>query len=976
MIDATTEKNMRRFQILNRFYLPHIFGAILMVALPAFITFGQNSIVQPLDPDKIARATTLINEGLELYKQATEESLRAALPKFEEARQLTRELVIKQAEAACLIGIGQIYSDLGENQKALDYFNQALPLLESVSDRNSQAIAFNRLGLIYSSLGDKQKALDYYKQSLTLSKAVGNRNEEANALNNIGEIFNDSDDWQKALDYHNQALLIYQAIGNHREEATALGNLGKIYSRLGDRQKALDFYNQALSVYKAVGFRRGEAVTLNNIGLIYAKADDFQKALDYYQQSVSLEKLFGRKAGKAAVLNNIGGVYLQLKEPEEALDYLNQALILFRNVGDPNGEATALQGIGAAYDDLGDAPRAIDYYNRTLPLRRFVNNKSGEAGTLNNLMLSWNRVGNRQLAIFYGKQAIGKYQELRRNIETFDKETQRTYLKTVESTYRLFTEILIAAGRLPEAQQVLNAFKDQQFFDFNRNPNEPIKRITQTPRETESVARYQQSIEQIDKISFEFNELKRRIGTRQLGADETAQLQKLESELKTATDAFLAVLKQAEAEFSKLADEKDRVGEISDTVEMQKALRDLNRQTGQKAVAVYTLVGEDNFRALIVSPDGIKAVSTPISATELNKKALKLWGLLQSERYDPTILSEQIYDVVLKPLEAELPKDTKTIMWSLDGNLRYLPMAALWDGKQYLVERYNNVNFTRADGERMTRAVNTKWTGTGFGSSNAQTVELLGDRISFNALPGVSEELRQVFKQTTSKTGILAGEVLPDKQFTKTGFLASLKLHRPVVHIASHFSFRPGDEERSFLLLGDGTAFTLNDMKAETNLFQNVDLLTLSACNTAATQADANGREVDGFAELAQRLGAGAVMATLWSVADNSTPALMKDFYDLKLNRNLNKAEALRQAQMALITGSSEAKPVATRSDSPPVEIVIVKKPDDKKQFTKNTRSDVVYFNAQEAPLWDKSKHPPFAHPFYWSPFVLIGNWR
>ena len=162
---------------------------------------------------------------------------------------------------------------------------------------------------------------------------------------------------------------------------------------------------------------------------------------------------------------------------------------------------------------------------------------------------------------------------------------------------------------------------------------------------------------------------------------------------------------------------------------------------------------------------------------------------------------------------------------------------------------------------------------------NAQTVELLGDKISFSALPGVKAELSEIFKQTDSKTGILTGEILPDAKFSKTNFLEALKRKRPLVHIASHFSFRPGDEARSFLLLGDGTAFTLDEMKAEKNLFEGVDLLTLSACNTAAAQPDANGREIDGFAELAQRLGAGAVMATLWSVSDASTPWLMRDFY-------------------------------------------------------------------------------------------------
>ena len=255
------------------------------------------------------------------------------------------------------------------------------------------------------------------------------------------------------------------------------------------------------------------------------------------------------------------------------------------------------------------------------------------------------------------------------------------------------------------------------------------------------------------------------------------------------------------------------------------------------------------------TPDKITAASQPTKDVDLNQKALQLWGLLQSEKYDPLPLAQELYSLVFKPIEAQLPRDTKTILWSLDGNLRYLPMAALHDGKQYLIERYNHVVFTRADSERLLRPVSPRWTGLGLASSKAHEVELLGDKIRFNALPGVNEELRVIFRKNGSPGGIIEGLVLPDAEFTGTAMLAALDQKRPLVHISSHFSFRPGDEARSFLLLGDGTAMTLEEMKRHPGLFAGVELLTLSACNTAAQQADANGREIDGFAELAQRLG-------------------------------------------------------------------------------------------------------------------------
>jgi CHAT domain-containing protein len=464
---------------------------------------------------------------------------------------------------------------------------------------------------------------------------------------------------------------------------------------------------------------------------------------------------------------------------------------------------------------------------------------------------------------------------------------------------------------------------------------------------------------------------------RQPNVDEAAQRQQLEAQLKSASDEFLAFLKQAETEFSQPPSENDRADEIADTRKLQTALGQLKEQTGQNAVAIYTLVGADTYRALVITPNNIAAASQPVKGEALNEKSLQLWALLQSVRYDPAPLPQELYTTVFKPLESQLPKDTSTILWSLDGSLRYLPMAALHDGKQYLIERYNHVVFTRADSERLLRVVSPRWTGLGLGSSKAHTVELLGNRIAFNALPGVTEELRALFRQKGSSGGVLDGEVLPDARFTKTAMLSALKQKRPLVHISSHFAFRPGDEARSFLLLGDGSAMTLEEMKTQTDLFTGVELLTLSACNTAAQQAGADGREIDGFAELAQRLGAGSVMATLWPVADNSTPWLMREFYQTRQQGNsLTKAEAMRLAQLALLNGTAQTRPlpVAEKGTSFAVQVVIGA--DDGKRDGGATRANIVYINKKDARAFKRDENRPFAHPYFWAPFILIGNWK
>jgi CHAT domain-containing protein/Tfp pilus assembly protein PilF len=906
--------------------------------------------------DRDSEATVLTNIG-NVY--ASFGDMQKALDYYRQALPIRRAVGDRRGEAITLSEIGRAHDNLGETQKALDYYAQALPLYRAVDDRGGEAAVLNGIGAVYQSLGERREALAYYGQALQIAHAVGNIRGEATVLVNIGVIYYSLGENQKALDYLTQALPLTRAIGDRAGEARAIHNIGVVYDELGEKQKALEYYERVLPLVRALRNVRGEATVLNNIATIYLSSAESQKALDYFARALALRRAVGDRGGEAATLQNIGGVYHALGEGRKALDYYEQALALVRLVGDRGSEATILANVGAAYSILGERRKALGYYAQALPLARAVGDRTGEATTLNNLMYVYDGLHSPRFAVLYGKQSVDAYQQLRSNIQGLDKDVQKTYLKSVERAYRGLADLLIRQGRPAEAQQVLSAFKEQQFFDFARTQSSPLKPLARTPREEEFASRYEKISDSLGAVGGQVADFKRKLGTREPNAQEAGQLQQLEAQLQSASKEFYDLLKQAETEFSKPADGEDKVSEISDTTQMQAVLRQLKKDTGQTAVAVYTLAGETKFHALIVTADDITSVSSAVRGDELNRKAREMWGLLQSDAYDPTILSHDLYNAVFKPVEEKLPKDTQTIMWSLDGNLRYVSMAALYDGRHYLIERYNHVNFTRADTGRMTRAVTKSWTATGLGVSVAHTVELLGNKITFGELPGVGEELRLLIRQRDNPQGIFEGEALQDENFTRAAMLSALRRKRPVVHIASHFSFRPGDEERSFLLVGDGTAFTLAEMKQQQGLFDGVELLTLSACNTAAQVAGADGREIDAFAELAQRLGANAVMATLWQVADSSTPWLMQEFYRTRQDQTVNKAEALRRAQLALLKGKAEttALPVTQRSGD-------------------NTRAELLFVDAKNAIPFKKEPRKPFAHPYYWSPFILVGNWR
>lgn len=201
----------------------------------------------------------------------------------------------------------------------------------------------------------------------------------------------------------------------------------------------------------------------------------------------------------------------------------------------------------------------------------------------------------------------------------------------------------------------------------------------------------------------------------------------------------------------------------------------------------------------------------------------------------------------------------------------------------------------------------------------------------------------------------VSGTISADDSFTETGMETELDRHPPLVHIASHYVFHVGDDTKSYLLLGgketggQGFHLTLADLRDDQRMdFQGIELLTLAGCQTGLGSNDSDGREIDGLGITAQRKGAKAVVATLWAVDDASVGLLMATFYKLWVTTpGITKVEALEQAQLALLHGT--AVPAETPPGTPKDSSASAMKPRPASQY---------------------------ANPYYWAPFILIGNWK
>ena len=652
--------------------------------------------------------------------------------------------------------------------------------------------------------------------------------------------------------------------------------------------------------------------------------------------------------------------YLARATPEKlqsALSSFEESLALTRKSGNPSREAEALHNLATACERLGDRQRALSLYNQALAIRSRLKDPEGQGETLDRLMRLWKSMNQPALAAFYGKQAVNMFQQIRVNLQGIGEDLQKSYLGSHSATYRELADTLIVQGRIPEAQQVLDLLKNEEYLDFIRRDGAEamIGSAEYAARELSSLNLFNNVQDHIMRTGQRYAALSAK---EDLTPAEKIEFARLEKDLVAENEAYDKYLAALPQQFAVPAQGEAKADSLREAKGLQETLREL----GNGTVALYTVVTEDRYHVILITPETQEPFTYEIRAAELNRKIQDFRNVIMNPRLDPAPLSRELYKIIVGPVEDALQDaQARTLMWSLDGALRYVPIAALNDGHQYLVEKYDLTIFTPASHSRLERPAPAKWRGLGLGVSKGP-----------NPLPNVTNELHSVIhddSDAASEGGVVSGKILLDDSFTKDAMKEALQHGKgySLVHVASHFRFKPGNEYDSYLLLGGSEQvsderrhLTLAEIKSGTNIFRGVELLTLSACNTAVGSGE--GSEVENFAVLAQLKGARAVIATLWPVADVSTMHLMQEFYRLHDTRpDMTKVESLREAQLSLLRGCSG-------EGCPPISPQITP--------ASNDSSDLNHSHSADPTEFHTDPRAPYAHPYFWAPFVLIGNWR
>ncbi len=758
--------------------------------------------------------------------------LDRAIAQWKQAIQIyrsQRDQATQKPLAGLLTELAQAYSDLGQQRRAITLLQSAIEIALSNQNRLTQAAAQGALGNAHWALGEYEQALAAYQTSLNISRELNNVTYLATALNNLGNVH-----VSRAARYDYQAKSAYLE-GNEKEAAqlTQTANQEKVEARKS--------FEQSVQIAQGVAALEEVRGLMNLNRLIeQSSSTDQDLIVRHWNRVKELLSDAPDSRDKAYALINLAEQELTIGRLQvdrsnlQPSNLLDQALAVARKIGDARAESFAVGSLGQLYEAAND-------YGKAMELTRQAQFSAQQVNAPDSLYRwQWQAArilratGAKQQAIATYEQAIATLQTIRGDLVAVNKELQFNFREQVEPVYRELIALLLDSS----VQQL----------------NVPGSKIS-----------HKQRIVNSDVASFSLDR-------------EASPVQKVVDTL----------------ELLKLAELQNFFGDECVQVALSQGGGNAEL-TNTNAVAIYSVILNDQTQMILRSPNGsMTNYRVAISQKEIEKEIDQLRYFLelrQTEEYLPQ--AQKIYNLLIRPMEADLAVvKPSTLVFINDGVLRKVPMAALHDGKEFLIQKYpiaTTPSLSLTAGKPRDR-----------NHLEALSVGLSVERSPFAPLLNVKAEVAAVNK-------ILGGTELIDKAFTLSNLRSQLqKKSYPIVHIATHGKF--GVDAESTFLVGYDQRITIEELD---NLLrsrrgrQPIELLTLSACQTAV----GDNRSALGIAGVAVRAGVESALATLWYINDQSTVPLIAEFYRQLRQPNISKAEALRQAQLKMIADENYNHP-------------------------------------------------------------------
>ena len=820
--------------------------------------------------------------------------------------------------ALCYNVLGVILYHQGEMNDSLEYLNQSLELSREKGFDKLEMIGLYWLSIAQKRKGLREDALKSLKESLRLAREGGYKRRESKCLRRIGLLMMGYGRYRESMDYLQKSLEVARQKQDNQLMMLSLNGIGLVHRDLGNTEKAKAFLTRSLKMSQESGNRKWEALNLNGLGDICLGQKDYRCAFKRYRESVDLLESSGAKGALAKTYHKMGHTYLLEKKPETALHYFKKSYATAASIGIRGRMAKISRDMGKAYGRMGQAKEALEKVDEAIAFL-------AEAGIADALRASYytkgvllERMGERDRAEKNYKRSIEILEGLRSDVAHTEADVE-SFVERRGQAYNRLISLLSKEGRVAEALQYLERSRLKKLRDqFDQLKPQLINEAEEEAKGKEKALR-----EKIEGARIQLTDEKSKPKAKQ----NRERIARLEKDLMRERQEYLEYVNNLREQFPNLA---SLLAIQPDT------LIDLQNLLPSHVCIVQYLILEEGTHIFMVTNQLVFHKEVKVNQRILEGKIDAFRGLLEKQRGSRSRGLKQVKvpegkasaasrDGVMKSLHETAEELYGLLMGPLEKELSgFKILGVIPNGKLHLLpfqalgKRSPSGRFRFLVEDRSIFRLNSQSI-LKFAQKQAKQVKDGGRLIAFgnpnHSLKYAEKEIEMI-KETFSKSTTFVREEASEDKVKRR--LAG----HDVLHLATHAKMGNTIRETYVLLARS------HDGREDGKLFlreiwglplRGYQLVTLSACETAIGK-QASGDIIVSLETAFLRAGAPTIVASLWEVDDEATGILMKRFYHNLVTKE--KAEALREAQTVLM------------------------------------------------------KDPRYASPYFWAPFILVGDWR
>ena len=884
--------------------------------------------------------------------------------------------------------VAETFDNLFQEKSLINIVNNFLRWTSGEKLEKFRADSLNKLATSYR--GDRERddeSLQLYDKALSIYRDINDTYGKAVVYGGVGYIY-----WfyntDSTLHYYDLALRAREQLDDRQLMAASLNGIGLVYDRfLSDYEKALEYYKRAEKIRREIGDWRSLGTTLTYKASVYQNSGMYKEAAETFRISYDVNKKAGDSTRMAEAKVHSGTLLNYLGSFDEALDDLSEAMKICREINDSTGLGDALTQITSVYVNLGDYTSAIGACSESVKIMQALGDDWGLAGAYNNMGIVLQSAGRLERSAEYYRLALEKYEELENiesvsiilnNLGTVFYE-QEDYVKAEEYHSKGLEQAGEIGFVLLEMHCQVNLANDQNKLgklddalsnytaslsvaDTLDNPEGKWKALVgiaenyKIREEYEKAIEYnEQALDIIEDIrsSMQRDEFKANYLARERYAfeDVISLLGKLD-ELRPGEGydrkAFALAEKCKARALLDLLSDQDLESSDENILDNRQpvSLEDFqNACLDNSTCLIEYSTGDSCSWVWLVSSDDELLIKLPPHDTIIEQVELLRFALEQPGDDNIDYLTESgcsLYEILIGPFANHLGNFDNLIIVP-DGILNYLPFEALitvdnfnpgkdsYSGLPYLVQKFS-VTYAQS--------ASVLYNLEGNDRDNTQADTYTTDLVAFgDPYYGINEEsafqgtnelsrLKNTAKEVEGIAGlfpesrqrIFEREYATEDNFKAKGLLSGCRY----LHLATHGILNDNNPDLNSIALAqdddpeeDGFLQTSEIFKLSTG----AELVVLSACQTGLGKM-VRGEGMLGLTRAFMYAGAPSVMVSLWSVSDASTTDLMQSFYRNMIVEGHSKQYALREAKLSMI------------------------------------------------------ENVKYAHPFYWAPFILVGDRR